>query len=83
MIRFVVRVHTGCVLFTWSAQQQLRTFLSPPSSVRRYNYDEEPLEERVGKYAREHLIIRDEDGFGEGGMGLGPGPAGGYHDPFE
>ncbi len=38
---------------------------------RSYNYDEEPLEERVGKYAREHLIIREEDeqGFGfEGGF---------------
>jgi hypothetical protein len=28
----------------------------------RYNYNDtdEPLEERVGKYAREHMIIKDD-----------------------
>ncbi|KAG2494950.1 hypothetical protein HYH03_006885 [Edaphochlamys debaryana] len=63
-------------------------FLTPEDCRQEYNYDEEPLEERVGKYARDHLIIRDEEaaGLGEGGApgagGAGPG-AGGYHDPYE
>lgn len=65
----------------------------PPSSScpplfpsRSYNYDEEPLEERVGKYAREHLIIREDEEMalpGAGAMG-GAGAGGPYHhEPYD
>ena len=31
-----------------------------PCGTGRYDYeDEEPLEERIGRYGRDHLIIRD------------------------
>ncbi|PNW72318.1 hypothetical protein CHLRE_16g673150v5 [Chlamydomonas reinhardtii] len=58
----------------------------PDFRVPRYNYDEEPLEERVGKYAREHLIIREDEEMalpGAGAMG-GAGAGGPYHhEPYD
>ncbi len=50
---------------------------STPSPTRRnsYNYDdEEPLEERLGRYAREHCIIREDETLGEWPWALGEEP---------